>query len=891
MFKKKLSEKKAVFNSKFLIISLFLISIFSVYYVYAVGQSPAVDSPQTMVLFMKFNNDSVVGEDYTSGLGENIVVDYSSEGNNGTSKNNITYNSTGGYLGDGAFEFDGVNDYVLLTNAFNMTNSTSISFWIKAFNEIGDGTSTMSFGGIASRGINDFNSVISLQNQSDNNLRMYFEDIDGTARSSSVFSYNVDEWMFMTLVFDSERKMSYYLDGELLETETSSNSEIQLQYIGLGHGGATNDGKLNGSIDDFIFYNESLNSEEVYQVYQHYLGNYNLAEGCYYPHQDMVIKYNTIFCNGTYYLNGSAPPDENTITNDSMAVINISASNIVIDMNGATMQGNWTNVILGDNGNGSRTAFWVDGNFHNITIKNGIIKNYKLGLTHDVTEFGNNFILINMTFENIDFAVRLYRTKNEVYNSSFTNCYDDCLRFEKFAADENIIEYNTFSGGADHVSISSTGDNSESNIVRYNTFLNSEYKYGVIISRSNDNLVEYNTFNGVSAAIGLTGLGSNNIIRHNIITNTSNSTATYTECGVCYAIHQYAEVGAEDNLTIWNNTIYNVRTALVMANATSFNFIGNNITNSFYRSFRIFLNGLGNATIENNIFNNVTDIQFASGDDEGNVYGNGEYFVRNNTININPIEYEFIGNNQVNISFYGNYQTYILLNHTAGSATHNLRLYNLIDSLIFNTNGSIYGSSNIADNDGNINITLSPNEFCYVLDEFNLTNGITRNKDLINITSITTTTNSKTYHISSLIKDDITIPVYNLVVPDNSRLIGLTINPNGKASYTPEYTYNPTTKRINIPEVNLSYSTTSNEIVLALTTEAQADICDGFFGAGSFFMSFIVIIIVLSAAGFVLMLFLGDDSDMDLNLIVITIIIATIIIIFGMKIINTINGC
>ena len=83
--------------------------------------------------------------------------------------------------------------------------------------------------------------------------------------------------------------------------------------------------------------------------------------------------------------------------------------------------------------------------------------------------------------------------------------------------------------------------------------------------------------------------------------------------------------------------------------------------------------------------------------------------------------------------FYTRTNDYIKLdNNESGTPTQKtIPIYDLSNALIYNTNGSIYGSSNIADNDGNINITLTPNNASYVLDNFNLTKGVKRENDPI----------------------------------------------------------------------------------------------------------------------------------------------------------------
>jgi len=68
----------------------------------AVGTYPAVDP--NMVLYYHFNNQSSVGENAT------YVYDWSNaHANNGTTFGDPVYNQTGGFLGDGAFNFNGTN--------------------------------------------------------------------------------------------------------------------------------------------------------------------------------------------------------------------------------------------------------------------------------------------------------------------------------------------------------------------------------------------------------------------------------------------------------------------------------------------------------------------------------------------------------------------------------------------------------------------------------------------------------------------------------------------------------------------------------------------------------------------------------------------------------------
>ena len=104
----------------------------------AIGELPANQVTETSfgsgnanmtgnVLLMHFNNDSAYGENDTH------VYDFSGSGNNGSGINfdGDEVNLTGGKL-NGAFEFDGVNDYIDVGNDTSLNvKDIAVSVWIK----------------------------------------------------------------------------------------------------------------------------------------------------------------------------------------------------------------------------------------------------------------------------------------------------------------------------------------------------------------------------------------------------------------------------------------------------------------------------------------------------------------------------------------------------------------------------------------------------------------------------------------------------------------------------------------------------------------------------------------------------------------------------------------
>ena len=83
-------------------------------------------------------------------------------------------------------------------------------------------------------------------------------------------------------------------------------------------------------------------------------------------------------------------------------------------------------------------------------------------------------------------------------------------------------------------------------------------------------------------------------------------------------------------------------------------------------------------------------------------------------------------------------------------------IYNKTSALLTNGTSICNGSSsNLASNTGNINITLQQNESCYVLDNFNLTEGISRDNSPLNYSFVNLTEK----HITNSLSDTLNVTV------------------------------------------------------------------------------------------------------------------------------------
>lgn len=295
--KKKLENKGYEFlkRKSFLVIltSILIISIIGV--VYALGVSPAVNYPKEMTTFYKFNNVSANGESY-AGNGS-IVFDYSNYLNNATIGGDIFYNQTGGPLGDGAFEFDGINDYIVASrnlDGFDGVKPFSIAGWIKIKNVKADST-TYVLTGLRATYPFVFTGV--------RNGKSYFRFGNATeddAIQGLVVLQN-DTWYNIVGTFDGTT-MRLYENG-LLKSSTG-HTTLPSFTSNLTIGSQANNGAgitsfSNSSIDNVIFYNSTLSAQDVLDLYQTY-------QGCYPTTVNWNID-SSLNCtyNGNYVISGN----------------------------------------------------------------------------------------------------------------------------------------------------------------------------------------------------------------------------------------------------------------------------------------------------------------------------------------------------------------------------------------------------------------------------------------------------------------------------------------------------------------------------------------------------------------------------------------------------------
>jgi len=248
----------------------------------------------SLVLMMNFDNVSALGEN------DNLSVDVSKYGNNGTVSGGAVWNSSGKYRG--AYEFDGVNDYVEVQDdvSLNFSNgSFSFSVWMNPL------TNNAIDIGVLDKGAGDWSSGLAP------NYGWYF----GSLTTSSKYNFIVSDgdegvygdrlpfgdldnqgWVHVVVTVDSANDDSPYIRGYLnavntriIERTSKSFDSIDTTYnlyIGKSRQYSR---EFNGTIDEVRIWNRSLSAEEVKQIYYSDFYKYDTDKWNFYTNESSLI--------------------------------------------------------------------------------------------------------------------------------------------------------------------------------------------------------------------------------------------------------------------------------------------------------------------------------------------------------------------------------------------------------------------------------------------------------------------------------------------------------------------------------------------------------------------------------------------------------------------------
>lgn len=183
---------------------------------------------------------------------DNDVKDYSSNNNDGTNYGAI--NSREGYA-SGAFDFDGVNDYIGNIALENMIEY-SAGAWIKWDGKLTDRNSILA-GRTSSTGYFSLLAILTPNGE----LYSYRSSPDSSLISS--FIVPINEWVHVVTVQDSTYHI-LYANGEEVGRREGNVPYSALEFvIGKGYSGRF----FSGLIDEVMIFDRALSSEEIMEIY------------------------------------------------------------------------------------------------------------------------------------------------------------------------------------------------------------------------------------------------------------------------------------------------------------------------------------------------------------------------------------------------------------------------------------------------------------------------------------------------------------------------------------------------------------------------------------------------------------------------------------------------
>ncbi|MBU0615911.1 MAG: hypothetical protein KJ601_07500, partial [Nanoarchaeota archaeon] len=240
----------------------------------------------SLVLMMNFDNRSTLGEkDY--GI-DNLTADLSKYGNDG-----IIYgaNWTSDGIYGGAFEFDGIDDYINLGES-SILNFEDHDFAVGAWFKADPKTNGILIGRTDENTQRQF--FIQARSGANGYIEVEARTMPGlnvicNPNSGLLNPINDGGWHHLIFVLDdigSGTECSLYLDGVNSTFGTaSSNYRIKQTNVDLRIGAIETGPFFNGTIDEVRIWNRSLSANEVYQQYISNLQKYNSTQWYLYVNQ------------------------------------------------------------------------------------------------------------------------------------------------------------------------------------------------------------------------------------------------------------------------------------------------------------------------------------------------------------------------------------------------------------------------------------------------------------------------------------------------------------------------------------------------------------------------------------------------------------------------------
>ncbi|MHC1575266.1 MAG: right-handed parallel beta-helix repeat-containing protein [Candidatus Methanogasteraceae archaeon] len=276
---------------------------------------------------------------------------------------------------------------------------------------------------------------------------------------------------------------------------------------------------------------------------------------CVTPTDDLYINSDTTLCPGFYNISNSGA--------DGVIIIN--APNVVLDCNGATL-----------NGAGSGSGIFNPG-FDNVTIRNGNVLNYETGI--HLFESDNSVISNNVVSYSNNQGI-------SIEGSQYCDVYDNKV---SFSGDRGI----TFGGGGNNAAYNNTVHNNSAYgaIEAIHSDNNEIYKniayfnqWGIATNHGSNNLIRDNTIYENELGVHLDWPSTNNRVLNNEISSNGegvrtnhNSSGNLISGNLVFSNDDAGMHIETDDNTLTGNTANNNRVGLYLGVNSSGNVVSGNI--------------------------------------------------------------------------------------------------------------------------------------------------------------------------------------------------------------------------------------------------------------------------------------------------------------------------
>jgi len=291
----------------------------------------------------------------------NRTYDFSEYDNHGTVENNTFWNSTAGYDGFGAFEFDGVNDYINISDSDSLDdmNELTVAVWVYPKSEDANNKP------IVFKRFTYFISSVRTNHETCPSkwvlaVENLTSDVSDVCNEHNNATIELNKWQFIVGTYNGS-ELRLYKNGSL-EAISNLTGKVDDTDNPIIMGSHYDQGSFNGIIDEVKIWNRSLSVHEISLLYNNrtnithnnatnILGNWSVKAT---PIDEHGLNGSSVTSNVVPIT--TAPPSLDSILLNATTTSNMTTDNLTAHPTGATSpQGgsvylnyNWYNDAVSD---------------------------------------------------------------------------------------------------------------------------------------------------------------------------------------------------------------------------------------------------------------------------------------------------------------------------------------------------------------------------------------------------------------------------------------------------------------------------------------------------------------------------------------------------------------